>query len=181
MALIIKFAKPKRTDRFPTWDHSNADAVSKCVHYIYKGVTDLPEEEQMFGFIGIPDGVSLEEAIEWMMMAKKIHGAEEGVQCKHIVVSFGKKPEWKNKKFKKLAEKIIGIWEGRFQVCWGYHHENIGTPKENFHLHVIVNSVDLKTGKRLDLNYKRWRKFKKNAKRKWEVMTAQRAFSTADG
>lgn len=181
MALIIKFAEPQCTDRFPTWDYSNADAVAKCVRYIYDGVAKLPKEEQMFGFVGIPEGVSQEKAIEWMMMAKKIHRAEEGIQCKHILVSFGKKPEWEKKKFRKFAEKIIGIWEGRFQVCWGYHHKNVGTYKENFHLHIMVNSVDLKTGKRLDLNYRRWRKFKKNVRRKWETMTAQKYIATADG
>jgi hypothetical protein len=95
MALIIKFADPERTDRFPTWDHSNPDAIAKCVRYIYDGVRKLPEEEQLFGFIGMPDGVSLEKGIEWMMLAKRIHGAEDGVQCKHIIISFGKKPEWK--------------------------------------------------------------------------------------
>ena len=26
MALIIKFAEPERTEKFPTWDHSNKDA-----------------------------------------------------------------------------------------------------------------------------------------------------------
>lgn len=181
MSLIIKFAKPKRTDRFPTWDYSNKDAVAKCVRYIYEGVTNLPQEDQMFGFIGIPDDVSLEKGIEWMMLAKKIHGVEDGVQCKHIIISFGKKPEWKKKKCRKFVERIVGIWKGRFQICWGYHHEHIGTPKENFHLHIMVNSVDMKTGKRLDLNYKRWWKFKKNVKRKWETMTAQKSVATADG
>lgn len=181
MSLIIKFAKPKRNDRFPTWDYSNKDAVEKCVHYIRNGMSDLPEEEQLFGFIGIPEGVSIGQAIAWMIKAKKIHGAEEGVQCRHVIISFGKKPEWKKKKFVKLVEKIVGIWKGRFQVCWGYHHENVGTPRENFHLHLMVNSVDMKTGKRLDLDYKRWRKFKKNAKRKWEAMIAQDYITAVDG
>lgn len=42
MALIIKFAEPERTDRFPTWDHSNPDAIAKCVRYIYEGVPKIP-------------------------------------------------------------------------------------------------------------------------------------------
>lgn len=144
-------------------------------------MSDLPEEEQLFGFIGIPEGVSIGQAIAWMIKAKKIHGAEEGVQCRHVIISFGKKTGVEKKKFVKLVEKIVGIWKGRFQVCWGYHHENVGTPRENFHLHLMVNSVDMKTGKRLDLDYKRWRKFKKNAKRKWEAMIAQDYITAVDG
>lgn len=61
MALIIKFAKPKHTDRFPTWDYSNKDAVAKCVWYIHNGMSNLPEEEQLFGFIGTPAGASIEQ------------------------------------------------------------------------------------------------------------------------
>lgn len=180
MALIIKFAQPKRTERFPTWDYSNKDAIAKCVLYILEGVRKLPDNEQMFGFIGIPEGASPENGIEWMMRVKKIYGAEDGVQCKHIIISFGKKPAWKKKKYRKLVEQIVGVWKGHFQVCWGYHHKNIGTHQENFHLHIMVNSVDLKTGKRLDLNYKRWRKFKKNVRRRWETMTAQTDYATAN-
>lgn len=94
---------------------------------------------------------------------------------------FREKTAWKKKKYRKLVEQIVGVWKGHFQVCWGYHHKNIGTPQENFHLHIMVNSIDLKTGKRLDLNYKRWRQFKKNVRRKWETMIAQNNYAVADG
>ena len=88
--------------------------------------------------------------------------------CDAVSVDDGVSKKSQNHPFRDIIP--ICIWKGRFQVCWGYHHENVGTPQENFHLHMMVNTVDMKTGKRLDLDYKRWRKFKKNAKRKWEVL-----------
>lgn len=181
MALIIKFADKKPDKRYDSWDHSNKDAIAKGVRYIYKGLEHLPSNEKLFGFVGIPEGATLEQAIDWMMKAKQIHGAEEGIQCKHIIISFGKKPDWKKKKFVKLVNKIVGIWKGRFQVCWGFHHKIIGTAKENFHLHLLVNTVDMKTGNRLNLDYRRWRKFKNNVKRKWKVMIEQNSFTESDG
>ena len=180
MAVIIKFAKPDKKYKYDSYDHTNKDAVAKGIRYIHKGLSDLPKDEQLFGFVGIPEGSSPEQAIDWMMKTKRIYGAEDGVQCRHIIISFGKKPLLKKKKFKKLAEQIVGIWKGHFQVCWGYHYENIGTPEENFQLHILVNSIDIKTGKRLDLNYTRWNKFKRNVQKKWDVMTVQKYAAVAD-
>lgn len=180
MAVIIKFAPRDKKGKFGYGDHTNKDAVARGVYYINNKVHELPKEEQLFGFMGIPEGASLDQAITWMMKAKQIYGAEDGVQVKHIIISFGKKPECKKRKLKKYVEQVVGIWKGRYQICWGFHHKNKGSKKENFHLHILVNTVDMKNGKRLDLNYKRWNKFKKNATKKWETIMSQEKSTIAD-
>ena len=64
-------------------------------------------------------------------------------------------------------QRIAGFWKGRYEVFWGIHYE-ITEKGPNWHLHILLNTVDLKTGNRLNLSKKLWRRFKEETTRTWE-------------
>ena len=163
MYLIFKIA-PK-DPRFG--DHRNPDAISRGVWYILNGQKNLSEQERLIGSEGMPEGLTPDKVIQWMLRTKKIYGLEKGVQCKHLVVSFGEKPTWKRKRIVKVLKKIVGFWKDRYELYWGVHYK-VTEKGPNFHLHILLNTVDLKTGNRLNLNKKLWRKFKEETTKTWE-------------
>lgn len=162
MSLIFEIAKGD-----PRYgDHENRNAIERGVWYIYHGQKNMTEDEKLLGSEGIPDGSSQEEVIYWMMKTKEIFGLESGVQCKHLIVSFGEKPTWTRKKLRKIMKRIVGFWKERYQIFWGVHYK-ITEKGPNYHLHILLNTVDMKTGKRLNMSNKLWWKFKKNTTKIW--------------
>ena len=163
MYLIFKIAK--KDPRFG--DHRNPDAISRGVWYIWHGQKHLPEQERFIGSEGMPEGLTPDEVIRWMMRTKRAYDMMDGVQCKHLIVSFGEKPPWKRKKLRKVLQKIVGFWKNRYEIYWGIHSE-MTENGPNWHLHILLNTVDLKTGNRLNLSKKLWRKFKEETTKTWE-------------
>lgn len=162
MSLIFEIAKGD-----PRYgDHENSDAIERGVWYIIHGQKGMTEEEKLRGCEGIPDGTSPDAVIEWMLKTKQVFGLEEGVQCKHLIVSFGEKPMWKRKKLRKVMKKIVGFWKERYQLFWGVHYK-VTEKGPNFHIHILLNTVNLKTGNRLNLNNKLWWEFKENTTEIW--------------
>ena len=162
MSLIFEIAKGDPENG----DHENYDAIERGVWYIYHGQKDMLEEDKLLGCEGIPDGSSLDSVVAWMLKTKQVFGQEDGVQCKHLIVSFGEKPRWKRKKLRKLMKRIVGFWKERYQIFWGVHYK-ITEKGPNYHLHILLNTVNLKTGNRLNLNNKLWWEFKENTTKLW--------------
>lgn len=163
MSLIFEIAKGH-----PRYgDHENRDAVERGVWYIYHGMTKMNKEEQLYGSEGIPGDPSPETVIRWMMKTKQVFGLEDGVQVKHLIVSFGEKPTWKRKKLRKIMKRIVGFWKERYQIFWGIHYK-VTEKGPNYHIHILLNTVNLKAGKRLNLNNGLWRNFKENTTKIWE-------------
>ena len=148
-------------------DYLNSDAVENLIRYIHRGACMLPEKDRMFESMGCfsdePDDV-----IENMMQTKRIFDAKDGVQCKHIVIAIGKKPNLSKKKLKKRIRRTVGFWKDRYQLFWGVHHNHPNEEKENFHIHLAINSVNMINGNKVNITKKTFRKFKKAAKRIWE-------------
>ena len=147
--------------------HSNWNAIHNGVRYIFDGAIEFEDGEKFVGCEGIPEGLPTDEVIQWMIKTKQVFGHEGGTQCKHIIVAFGEKPEIKRKKLRKTIKRIVGFWKNRYQLYWGVHF-NLKETGPNFHLHILLNTVDLKTGNRLNLNKKLWRKFKEETTKTWE-------------
>ena len=73
-----------------------------------------------------------------MLETKRIFDAADGVQLKHIVISFGTKLNLPRKKIRKLILRTVGQWKGRFQMFYGMHYEVNDEGKPNYHLHLMV-------------------------------------------
>ena len=62
--------------------------------------------------------------------------------------------------------RIAGFWKDQYQIFWGVHH-NVTEKGENYHVHIMLNSVNMKTGRRINITKKTWKKFVKSANRTW--------------
>lgn len=156
---IIKLVKGK---------HDNSDAVEKVINYIYRGAKQLPLEERIYGGIGCGSN-NRKDIINAFKKVKKVYRKTEGSQLKHIVVSFGKKPEVPTEVIRKKIKKIVGFFvngkmpEGNFLVAYGVHYNK----EDNYHLHICVNSISNR-GKCLNLKGKVLNEFRNHVNRTWE-------------
>lgn len=159
----------------------NKGAVRKVVYYIHRGARWLPPNEQIVGSVGLFCGDKPKDVIREMRETKRIFDAADGVQLKHIVVSFGTKLNLPRKKIRKLILRTLGQWKDRYQMYYGMHYEVNDEGFPNYHLHLMVNSVDMITGKKMDLKRKEWKKFCKQTKRIWQEVVDANNNAQADG
>ena len=146
----------------------NRGAVRKVVYYINRGAKKLPPNEQIIGTVGIFNGDRPKSVINEMLSTKKIFDATDGVQLRHIVISFGTKLNLPRKKIRKMILRTVGIWKDRYQMFYGIHYEVNENGMPNYHLHLMVNSVDMITGNKMDLKLRDWVKFCKQTRRIWQ-------------
>ena len=147
--------------------HINQEALPNAINYIMRGVNKLPKKERLYGYSGIYNSGSIEEVIQEMMATKRIMQQEDGVQCKHFVISFRSKPKLDRKKLIRKIERSVGFWKRRFQLFWGVHCVSDKNGDDNWHVHLVLNSVDMVNGKKIDISGKLIRKFKKEIKDLW--------------
>lgn len=157
---IVKITKGK---------YSNVDAVENVINYIYKGAkNELPPGERIYGAIGC-GSTRKKEVIDAFKKIKKVYKKMDGLQLKHIVVSFGRKPDVSVKIIRRAVEDIVRFFangeipEGNFLVAYGVHYNKA----ENYHLHICVSSVSNK-GKRLNIKGKVLKRFKDYVDKIWK-------------
>ena len=86
----------------------------------------------------------------------------------HFVLSFPSRPKLSQKKLRKKIEKTLGFWREHYQFFWGMHCKITTKGTENYHIHVILNSVDFVTGNKLDISMDLRKKFQRYARRMWK-------------
>ena len=158
MELIVKFIKG---------NYTNKDAVKNVIKYIYSGTKKMNEDERIYGTIGLINNSDIDKIIEEMMNTKDIYDLKDGVQCKHMLISFGKKPKLKRKRIKRIIVRMLKFYALNYQIFYGVHY-NDEPGKENYHVHVLLNSVNMRNGKKIDISNKVRKKFKKQATRIWK-------------
>lgn len=159
----------------------NRGAIRKVVYYINRGAKHLPPNEQIIGSSGIFSGDTPKNVIKEMLETKRIFDATDGVQLRHIVISFGTKLNLPRKKIRKLILRTIGQWKNRFQMFYGMHYEVNDSGQPNYHLHLMLNSVDMRTGRKMDLKLKEWIKFCKKTRRIWQDVVDANYNAQVDG
>jgi hypothetical protein len=130
-------------------------AVIKAV----KGGSSLGRALEYAGREGITSGKDCpdktQEAIIQMKTTKEIYGQTAGRQYKHYVQSFDPKdviePEKANLLGREWAEKCFPGYE----VFVGTHHD-----KEHLHNHIIVNSVNFRHGRKIQISGRDLERFK---------------------
>lgn len=157
---IIKITKGK---------YNNPDAVKNVINYIYRGAkNELESGERIYGAIGCGSNQK-DEIIEAFEKIKKIYKKMGGSQLKHIVISFGEKPDVPVTIIRRAVKDIVKFFtngkmpEGNFLVAYGMHYNKM----ENFHLHICVSSVSNK-GKCLNIKGKILREFKDYVNERWD-------------
>lgn len=139
--------------KFVNGNYRNKNAVDKVIRYIYKGAKkELASDERIYGAVGC-GSADKKKVIRAFKKVKFVYGKTEGCQLKHIVISFGFKPDVSVKKIRRAVKDILRFFthsempEGNFQVAYGIHYSR----EENYHLHLCINSVSNR-GKCLNIN-----------------------------
>lgn len=159
MVIVVKMV-PKK--------YLSKQSVSNVVWYIYRGAMDLPEEERITGSSGLLCGYNPQAVIQEMMQTKRLYEAEDGNQLKHIVISFGEKLDLPRKKMRRLIERTVGFWKERYQMYYGVHYHENDKGEPNFHIHIMLNTVNMKNGGKMDSDLHDWYTFCKKTRRTWE-------------
>lgn len=138
MGFIIKYNPDYKLDHeyYKKKYYHNPDAVEKVIYYILRKEARANGIDNIRGSIGTygkdPQGI-----IKDFYKLKKLYHQEKGVQIKHIIISFGKRPDLATKKIKKMLTKILGYFSHKYQLVYAVHEDT-----DNYHLHIALNSVD---------------------------------------
>lgn len=140
-------------------DYHNRDALENVIRYILR--ESSRKSMNIWGVIGTnckdKDGI-----IKCFRKVKKIYHKTDGVQIKHIVVSFKVQPILPKKELVKKIKKTAGLFGDGFQTVYALH-EN----KDNWHIHLGINSVGY-DGKKININNRETRKIKKKIQKIWK-------------
>lgn len=113
------------------------NSLRKAINYITQPAKTNPE---LVGGLNC----DWERAYEEFIDTKAEFDKEDGIQAKHMVMSFDVKDELTVNIAKEIADKLLQdkIFEG-FQVVYAVHRD-----REHIHTHFLINSVNMETGKR---------------------------------
>lgn len=100
---------------------------------------------------------SWEKIYDDMMMTKRLMGKQNGVLFQHFVVSFHNEDKINTNTVSKIVEDFIKDkkFEG-YEILYGVHDDT-----DNFHAHILINSVNSVNGKKFHLSTRETLQFAK--------------------
>lgn len=153
--VILKICKAGKGDGY-----RNSDAVEKTIAYILR--ENARKKDNLWGSIGT-FGKDEAGIIEDFYKLKRLYGKMDGVQVKHLVLSWSKKPDVSRKKMRKLLIQTLGYWGKDYQAVYAVHDEN---PEEGYHMHIILNSVS-NDGYKIQITGKEKKEFRVKFNKIW--------------
>lgn len=158
MEILIKFSNNKSPWNYKYCnDYKNPDAVDKVVKYILRKGGRMKEdgsssEFNIFGSIGVYSK-DVSGIIDDFKKLKNLHNKTGGVQIKHIIISFEKKPDLKPRRLKKLIIKTLKYFGNQYQLVYAVHEDT-----NNLHIHIGINSVSF-AGEKFNFRAKKQHEF----------------------
>lgn len=132
--------------------YENTNAIANLVNYV------LNEEKMPHGCWG-GKGISLYAPAETMYAVKNIYDKTTGKQAEHFILAFSKEESAKLTfdLIYKIAYDICNLL-GNVQVLFGLHevrntYFSDDYDDDSVHLHFVVNTVELQTGKKFRLDF----------------------------
>ena len=147
--------------------YMNPDALSNVVQYIYNGVIKLPPRQQIWGCIGVIHDSDPDSIIHEMISTKKDYALCGGVQCKHFMVSLGNMPKLKRKQIIKKIRKMLMLFSDKYQIFYGVHYKINEFGWENYHIHIMLNSIDMNRKRKISITKQDLSDFKKRVWKIW--------------
>ena len=128
--------------------YRNIDATDKLIAYVL-------DREKMYSNCFGGTGVSLECPAYSMNYIKRAFGQNTGKMAEHLILAF-EKSEVSNLTIQKIFEISYDICEffAGVQVLFALH-EISGSDEisNNLHIHFVINTVDVRTGRKFRLDY----------------------------
>lgn len=147
-------------------DYHNKDAVDKVVKYILKDSKRNPNGDNIYGCIGF-FGKSKDEIIQDFHKVKRLYHKEDGLQIRHMQLSFSKRPEFDRRKIHKLIKRMVGFFGKDYQLVYAVHENTMEDDTKKWHIHIGINSVSI-DGKKINIRGKDNHKFNKHLRNIWK-------------
>ena len=142
-------------------DYKNADAVEKEIKYVLK--LEKRREQDLWGSMG-----TINKSEEGIMAdfhkLKRLYEKEDGLQLKHLILSWGQKPDLPRKKMRKLIRRTLSFWGMEYQVVYAVHEDKM---PDKYHMYIVLNSVS-NTGKKIQITGKKLYRFKRKFNNIWK-------------
>lgn len=138
----------------------NEDAVEKIIKYVLK--QEKRQKHDLWGSIGTIKK-SEKGITEDFHKIKRLYEKEDGLQLKHLVLSWGQTPDLPRKKMRKLIKRTLSFWGMEYQVVYAVHEDKMG---DRYHMHIVLNSVS-NTGKKIQITGKKLNRFKRKFNNIW--------------
>ena len=141
-------------------NYKNADAVEKVIKYVLK--REKRREQDLWGSMGTINK-SEEGIMADLHKIKRLYEKEDGLQLKHLMLSWGQKPDLPRKKMRKLIRRTLSFWGMEYQVIYAVHEDKM---PDKYHMHIVLNSVS-NTGKKIQITGKKLYRFKRKFNNIW--------------
>lgn len=144
---VVKLAKGK---------YINGDAIKKVIKYAFN---PKKTSHNIYGCLGVVCSNTPLEINASLIDIQQEFRNEKGRKVYHFIVAFSKMEQLYLlfEDYLRVGYKIIEFFDDRdFQACFVLHET-----KDKFHFHIIVNSVNYRTGKKFRYTKKRKYKLKK--------------------
>ena len=112
---IFKIIKKKQPHAY-----RNKDALENVINYVLRETARL--EDDLWGSIGT-FGKSPSSMIEDFRKVKRLYDKEDGLQLKHLILSWGKRPDLPRKKMRKLIKERLLF--GVRNISWSMQYMKI--------------------------------------------------------
>lgn len=164
-----RFVDNKIIVSFPKGKYRNKDAVENVISYVLRlgGRKNLEQDEyykyNLYGFLGCIHHTK-DGAIRDFYKLKRIYKKEDGLQIKHMIISFpvGVERRLSKKEIKMLINKTISLFSLKYQLVWACHEDT-----DNFHIHLAINSVCI-DGLKFSMNNNDKKRLDKKLSRIWK-------------
>lgn len=94
---------------------------------------------------------------------KRLYDKTDGLQLKHLVLSWGTRPDIPRKKMRKLVKQTMSFWGKDYQLVYAIHEDN---KPDKWHAHIVINSVS-NTGRKIQITRSTLTKFKRKFNNIW--------------
>lgn len=101
--------------------------------------------------------------IEDFYKLKQLYDKTDGLQLKHLILSWGTRPDIPRKKLRKLIKQTISFWGKDYQLIYAIHEDN---QLDKWHAHIVINSVS-NTGHKIQITRSTLTKFKRKFNNIW--------------
>lgn len=141
-------------------DYVNEDAVEKVIKYVLK--QEKRQRHDLWGSMGTirksEKGITAD-----FHKIKRLYEKEDGLQLKHLILSWDKEPDVPRKKMRKLIKRTLSFWGMEYQVVYAVHENKL---PESYHMHIVLNSVS-NTGKKIQITREKLHRFKRKFNNIW--------------
>lgn len=101
--------------------------------------------------------------IEDFYKLKRLYDKTDGLQLKHLILSWGTRPDIPRKKLRKLIKQTMGFWGKDYQLVYAIHEDR---QPDKWHAHIVINSVS-NTGRKIQITRSTLKKFKRKFNNIW--------------